>query len=33
MLGYTRMRLGLVHSMIMHMTSNGLVLLAGALIG
>lgn len=33
MLGYTRMRLGLVHSMLMHMTSNGAVLLVGALLG
>src|SRR3569833_4011521 len=31
-LGYTRMRLGLVHSIIMHMTSNGMVLLVGVIL-
>lgn len=33
MLGYTRMRLGLVRSIVMHMTSNGVVLLVGLVIG
>jgi membrane protease YdiL (CAAX protease family) len=33
MLGYTRMRLGLVHSIVMHMTSNAVVLVVGVLFG
>lgn len=33
MLGYTRMRLSLIRSILMHMTSNGIVLLVGLVAG